>query len=297
MNEVTGLRPRSVGEILDASFALYRRRFGSLLLATTVLSIPALVFAALIAGPSGEAFQQYMGSASDYFRQTIHDGGRPTRAQQEAMEAVLANSKDVWIFGAISALLQAMSRGAATAVGAVAAWCALGRTPFPSAWRLVRSSLPLLGASTAVHLVLAIGWLLSGACCVTLPFVIVVAVILAPASAVMWVERRQLAAPPGLRWILAGGSAVSRCIELSLHGRTIARGTWCIAVSVTFVSAVVGVATAAAYVASSSFAVLSVINHFAEVVFLPVPGIAFALWYADLRVRREGLDFERREAA
>ena len=42
------LRPRTVGELLDGSFFLYRRYFGRFLLVATVVSLPALILAQVL---------------------------------------------------------------------------------------------------------------------------------------------------------------------------------------------------------------------------------------------------------
>jgi hypothetical protein len=286
------LRPRTVGEILDASFVLYRRSFGSLLLACTILSIPTLLVAVILARPAGDAFTGYVEAAFEYAKSSARDQGRVSRQTTEAVRRMLESSLDVQIWSSLSALLQSLSRGGACLVGAIAARAAITGEPLPGPWALVRQSLPALAAATALQLLVTLVTLATSLCCVLLPVAVVFGAALTPACAVVLLERPGEGRGVWGRTVAGVGAGVSRSLRLSWHGMTIVRGSTFVMIVLVLVSTVVGAASIAGYALSSSFAVPFALQHYAEVLFLPVIGGGFALWYYDLRVRREGADFE-----
>jgi hypothetical protein len=288
----TDLRPRTVGELLDASFHVYRRCFGPLLLAVTVLSLPTLLVAVLLSKPAGAAFDGYLASGFDYVRQSAQSHGKPSKEMMAALERYLDSSVSVWLYSSISTALQALSRGGACVAGALVAWAAVRREPLPGAWTLVRRSLPHVAAATGVQFLVALVYLLSGACCFLLPVSLTAIAVFAPACAVIAIERPAEGRRGIGAVVQAFAAGVGRSCRMSFHGATIARGTFFTTLLLTFVTAVVGVVALAAGVAVKSYGVPYVLNHWAEVLFLPVIGIGYALWYVDLRVRREGADFE-----
>lgn len=298
------LRPRTVGEILDASFVLYRRRFGSLLLATTILSLPTLVVAIVLSEPAGLAFHDYMGAATDYFRASA----RSAKPDFEAFDRVMDAMPGVQLYALVSSLMQALSRGGACVAGALVAAAAVRGEPTPGTWALVRASLPYVAAATFVHSALALAGVIAGGCCILLPGVLLLTAALAPACAMLVLERAPSAdrvrawdLPPVIGPVVRGialpfaqtGHVLGRAFRLSLHAMTLVRGTFCTFAVLVLVSIVVSVVVLLGGWGFRSFGVAYVLQHYAEVIFLPVIGLSFALWYFDLRVRREGADLER----
>lgn len=297
MDQITDLRPRTVGEILDASFVLYRKRFGALLLASTVLSIPTLVAAVLLSEGAGEALGGYLSAGVRYVEASGSSGGRVSPAVTKALSTMMDQARDVQVYTLISAGFQALSRAGACLAGALIAFAAVQRRPTPTGWAMVRGSLPKLVAATGIQVAAA---LVGAMCAICFPIPIFVGTLVAPVCALMIAETGPQQAAVArwgfapLRWAVlpfaCAIDAIGRTFTLSMHGMTLLRGTFLMSVVLFFVSAIVSVLSLAAGFVASSMGVWYVANHYAEVLFLPVIGIAFALWYVDLRVRREGLD-------
>jgi preprotein translocase subunit SecG len=290
------LRPRTVGEILDASFQLYRKRFGTLLLACTILSVPSLAAAVLLSHGAGDAFGDYLGAAMRYF-EAAGSSHRNSPAMRDALNKMLAQATEVQIYGLASTALQALSRGGACIAGAIVTFAAVRREPTPGAWATVKLSVGRLVPATGVHLFLAV---VTGMCALCLPVPILAAAVLAPACAALVAETGPM--ETSVRsWSFGPARAVvapfaafvdvfGRSFSLSMHGMTIVRGTTAVSLVLLFVTTLVSAVSLAGGLVAKSFGVWFVLQHYAEVMFLPVIGIAFSLWYLDLRVRREGLD-------
>ena len=75
------LRPRTVGELLDGSFFLYRRYFGRFLIVATAVSLPTLIVAGVTAEQSTEilrkafeaSFENARNPEPDFFKRTSSD--------------------------------------------------------------------------------------------------------------------------------------------------------------------------------------------------------------------------------
>ena len=102
------LRPRSVGELLDGSFFLYRRFFGRFLIVATAVSLPALI----VAGLTAEQSTQILREATDAWLENLrHPETDPLKAfaNQPAMDP------EFQLMSFVANVLQSLSRGAATA--------------------------------------------------------------------------------------------------------------------------------------------------------------------------------------
>lgn len=295
------LRARTVGEILDASFALYRRRFGTLLLVSTVMSLPTLVAAVVFAAPNARATGDYVSVVAEVFQDALHERVKTGDEAREFMERMNGAAVSVQLYALLGALFQALSRGAVCVAAAILTWDVLHGRPAPSAREILRRAIPRAAAGVGAQLVIAVILLMCSLC---LPIPILVAAFLAPAAAVAAIERgplelsvRALRLPGPLvvvRWFLLAVAetfdAVTRSFSLGWHGLSVARSTFLVFVILTIVSFVTSFVSVTAAALTRSFGVLWVLQHYVEVVLLPVVGIAFALWYADLCVRREALD-------
>lgn len=304
------LRPRTVGEILDASFQLYRRHFARALLAATIVSLPTLILSALYAGEAGKVMHDYMDWAMSY-------GQKQAAGHfdfQEYWGELMGQVGRLQVIALLGAVLQSASRGGATAVMALITWYAATGAPMPGAWTLVRRSLPRIPSIVFMNFVT---WQVAGmfACC--LPITIFVLALTMPAPAVMMLERGKLEARARAAAARRGAvprllllctlvqaaicfDGLVRSLTLSFHGRTLARGSlvvfylWCFLSF--FVSAITvaclyagGMAEATGF-ADVSLAPAFWAQHYAEVAVLPVLGASVTLWYLDLRTRREGID-------
>lgn len=299
------LRPRTVGELLDGSFFLYRRYFGRFLLVATIVSLPALVMAGLTAEMSGDALRDYFQSTYD----SLRVDQKPTL---EDTFARMNTSARFQVFALLGALLQSLSRGASVAMMAVATAAAISGETMPRAREILRR-----GWARAPGAILAyVSQATMGAamlpffCC--LPIVIVITVLLTPVPALVMFERGAIEmeirrrAPRGAVGLLVKAlllppaqviDATLRSFVLGWHAATIARGTAYVFFVLTFVGVFVsGVAGAVAGLFESE-ALFFWLNHYCEVLFLPVVGISITLWYVDLRVRREAADLVEGEIA
>ncbi len=295
MEPVPSLRPRTVGELLDGSFVLYRRHFGKLLLVATLVSLPALVVAGVTAEESTAVL-------SNVLYDTLESARRNQGNLLQHLRDSLQSAEGLERLSVISALIQAVSRGGAAAamavvVGAVAA----GQAP-PGWWQILRRSLPRMHAAILAQAILG---LLTGVFCCCLPLGILANVISMPFAAIAVLERGRVetrvtnaltgrGTPGWLASLLAAPAvlvdATARCFALSWHPMTIGRGTIYVGFLMLFVSVFVSAVSVALALLIDSVAAVYWVQHYAEVLFLPISGIGAALWYIDLRVRREALD-------
>jgi hypothetical protein len=294
-----------VGELLDGSFFLYRKHFGRFLLVATAVSLPTLVLAGLMAEESADALRDYLQSTYDSvtvrkdpsLEDTFSQWGANMRFQVAAM---------------IGTLLQSLSRGAAVATMAVATAAALNGHSMPGAREILRRSWRRAPAAILAYVSQAMMGvaLLPLLCC--LPIMVIITVLLTPVPALVMFERGPIERE--LRGHLPGGvvglmlkacflplaqviDATLRSFVLGWHAATIARGTSFVFFLLLFVSFFVsGVAGAVAGLFDSG-ALFFWLNHYCEVVFLPIVGISITLWYVDLRVRREAVDLIEGEIA
>ncbi len=296
------LRPRTVGELLDGSFFLYRRYFGRFLLVATLVSLPTLVVAGLTAEKSTEILRQAFDA---WFQNVRHPEPDPIKAMMNQP----AFDPEFQMMSLIAAALQSLSRGAATATMAVATAFAVRREAMPGAIAIVKRALPRIPAAVLAYAFHStFGFLI--VCCP--PIGIILMVLLTPIPALIMFEQgaveRELRAhlPTGpigtlvkictlpLAQLLDG---TLRSLTLSWHAATVARGTLYVFFVYLFVGFFVQAASGGISALIGSESAWFWINHYAEVVFLPVVGISVTLWYIDLRIRREGADLLQDEIA
>jgi hypothetical protein len=288
---VTGwdLRPRTVGELLDAAFFVYRRQFARLVLVAFVVSVPALVLATLYAGEAAVATREL-------WHRITETASRPDGMFGD--ERLMRAMDSFQPFALLSGVLQSGSRAAGVATIALAGAAALRRSAPPSALELFREALPRLPAAVLAQIVLD---QLFGCLVLCPPIGIVFATLLCTTPVVIVLERGPLeravraGVPAAARWALlpfvtAMDGAV-RSAQLAANGRTIARGTIFVFFLFTFVGVGDLAAAAAGMLLGRTEGAWFWANHYAETLLLPVIGLGLSFWYADLRVRREGLDF------
>jgi hypothetical protein len=290
----TDMRPRTVGEILDAACFVYRRHFARLVLVSLAVSLPAIVVAIV--------FSEGAAAAVSAWWDALMEGARKNRDGD--LFAALRTSMDaadkVQGFALLAGVLQSFERAAGVVTMSVAAAAALGRETMPSVGRIFREAAPRLPAVVLAQVVLdyVLGTCLG--CCFPVGIVLfVMASCVAPAIArgrgSMEISLRA-AVPAVLSWPLlpfvAAMDGVVRSVRLTAHGPTLARGTAFVCILLTFV----GIANAAAIGLGVIFAAKSGgwfwAQHCSEAVVLPVWGLAVTFWYADLVARREGADLE-----
>ncbi len=292
------LRPRTVGELLDGSFFFYRRYFGRFLLLATIVSLPTLVLAGVTAENAADVLRDALQSSLDSIR-------HPKADPLEVLGEQLALNLRAQTYGLIGTLLQAVSRGGAIAVMAVVTCAAVQRRPIPGVRDALRRAAPRIPAAILAYASQAtLGILL--ACC--MPLGIVALVLVTPVPAIIMFEvggteraiRRMLPQGPlGLllkALLLPPAQVVDgtlRSILLSWHAATIARGTAYVFFVGLFVMFFVGAVTSAVAAALDSSAAWFWLNHYCEVLLLPIVGISVTLWYIDLRVRREAADLAK----
>lgn len=289
------LRPRTVGELLDGSFFLYRRYFGRFLLLATIVSLPTLILAGVTAETSADIIREAFQSSFDSIR-------HPKTDPMEALNEQLAMNLRTQAYSLLSTLLQALSRGGVIAVMAITTWAAVHRQPMPGIRETLRRAAPRIPAAVLAYASQAfLGFLL--VCC--MPIGVIALVVVTPAPALVMFERggteRALrgALPRGAVGMLLKAvllppaqviDATLRSILLGWHAATIGRGTCYVFFVYLFVTFFVVAVTSAGAAVLDSMATLFWLNHYCEVLFLPVVGISVTLWYVDLRVRREAAD-------
>lgn len=287
------LKPRTVGELLDAAFYVYRRQFFRLAALAVVVSVPALVIVTLNADAAAEAAGQFW----DWFQTAMR---QPEKQKdfaaffREEMR-VLAKIQPLAI---LSQALSALSRASAFVCMAIAGSAALRREKAPPFLELLRQGAPRFAPAVLAQFVLDYFVGIGYACCIVPG--IILAVVAAPTVVAITLERGRFETsvrarmPAAIRWaVLPFVIAVDgfvRALTLSMHGPTIARGTAFICFLMIFVSVVDTVAAGAATLFVSTGSGWFWAQHYGETVFLPAWGLGLAFWYADLRVRREGLD-------
>jgi hypothetical protein len=294
--DATDLRPRTIGELLDASFTVYRRAFVRLVLVATVVSVPSMLVATIWAGAAADAMRSYVAILEDMVR-------HPSQDATKAVEAMFSAVGKILPISLLGNLLQAVSRGASAVAMALAASAAIRREPMPSARDMLRTALPRMPAAVLAQLFLDFAWSSLMCCCLVPGIVAFVLLVAAPAAIALEVgpsERAlEAAAARGgalrtfawlLRPVVAAVDGLIRSATLCFTGAAIARGTVFTFFLFLFVSVFLGVVVFATSAATGSDASWFWAQHYAEVLFLPVLGLGRALWYFDLVARREGAD-------
>jgi len=287
------LKPRTVGEILDASFSVYRRQFTRLALVAIVVSAPAIVIAAVYSGGAAAAVRE--------FSETIVGASKaPGNDPWKLLEKMVSAYGKLVPAAVLATFLQALSRAGVAAAMAPVALAAVRRAPPPTITEIARAALPRIAPVLLVQLVFDVCWSSFACCCP--PIMLFVGVALAPVSAILVLERGAVEsglrakAPAVVASCLAPFAAcldaTARAARLSWSAMTFVRAVACFLVLLSFV----WIAAAAATTPLSIFAPESGswywVQHLAEVLILPVLGLGRALWYFDLVARREGADLE-----
>ena len=295
-------RPRTVGELLDGSFFFYRKHFGRFLLLATIVSLPTLI----VAGVTAEAAADVL---RDAFQTSLDSIVHPKQDPIEALQEQLALNMRTQTYGLIATLLQALSRGGVIAVMAITTFAALEGRSVPGVRETLRRALPRMPAAVLAYTCQAfLGPFLL--CCP--PGGVVLLVLITPAPVLVMfevgaVERGVRAMlPAGALGVLIKGVALApaqvidatfRSLILGWHAVTIVRGTSFVFFIGLFVSLFVGAVTGAVTAVLDSGAAWFWLNHYCEVLFLPIVGISVTLWYFDLRIRREAADLIEGEIA
>lgn len=305
MLRTSDLRPRTILEILDAAFALYRSRFPTLFLTCLVFAIPVIATTLAIAGEQGKA----QAGAMDLMWATLErSGSRDPEAQRQAMENAQKMQDiatgEMLVFAAVESAMQAISRAGALVAMAFAVWRAATGRPPAGAGTLVREAAGRLLPVAMISVFVAVGTALSSAlgalACIWLLLLLVFGALLAPCGAIAALERgpgeTALRERGGLAKLLLPfailGHIRRRIFQLGMGGQTFARGAILVFLASSILSLVDGVAGGVAGLVSGSWAALLVAQQLADVFVIPFLGSACAIWYLDLRVRREGLDLQ-----
>jgi hypothetical protein len=285
------LKPRTVGEILDGAFNVYRAQFARLALVGILVSVPAVVVAAIFADDAAAAMRAYTSIVEDSAARPSSDPMAPMRMMLGAMEKIIPLS-------VLAFALQALSRAAAAVAMALVADAAIRRERSAPATSLLRASLPFLVPALVIEVVFDMSVSQLSCCCP--PIGLWFAAVLAPAQAILVLERGHVAerlaasAPAFVRvalWPFAAcADALARAAVLSWHAATLGRAI----AFLTFLLSFVVIFESAATVPFSLHAAESGewywVQHCAEALLLPLMGLARALWYFELRARREGAD-------
>jgi hypothetical protein len=209
----------------------------------------------------------------------------------------------------MATLLQSLSRGAATATMAVATAFAVSRETMPSASAIIRRAGPRIPAAVLAYAFQSMFTVLM-VCCT--PIGVVIMVLLTPIPAVIMFE--QGAVEREARTLLPAGllgtvlkafllpiaqliDGTLRSLTLSWHAATVARGSIYVFFVFLFVSFFSQAVSGSVAIVVEDGSIWFWMNHYAEVIFLPIVGISVTLWYIDLRIRREGADLIEGEIA
>ena len=114
------LKPRTVGEILDAAFTVYRGQFARLALVALIAALPALVVATVFAGDAAAAARSWYGMISDSARTNRGDF---ERAMQDSFEAAFKLQP----FVILSSVLQSVERATCVVTMSFVATAAIRR--------------------------------------------------------------------------------------------------------------------------------------------------------------------------
>ena len=285
------LKPRTVGELLDGAFNIYRRQFARLALLSLIVSLPALVVATLLAGDAAAAARSWYNA--------IAESARTNRGDFEtAMRDSMNAASTLQPFAILSSVLQSIARAGGVVTMSLVAAAAIRRERAASVGAVLRAALPRLPSALGVQVVADYFLSTCLVCCA--PLGIVLMVFLCSAGAAIALERGPLesaaraAFPAALRWaaipFAAALDGVVRSVQLHLNGFTLARGTMFVFFLLSFVGIVnLGVAALATVFVSTAGGWFWA-QHYSEALIGPVWGLGIALWFHDLRVRREGAD-------
>ena len=285
------LKPRTVGEILDAAFNVYRGQFARLALVALVAALPALVVATLFAGDAAAAARSWYGMITESARTNRGDFNR---SLQDSLEAAYKLQP----FAILSSVLQSIERATCVTAMSFVAAAAIRRESAGSAGAILRAALPRVFPAICVQIVADyfLGSCLG--CCP--PVGIAFAVFLCCTACAIALERGPLetaaraSMPAPIRWaavpFAAALDGIVRSVRLHLHAPTLARGSLFLFFLLSFVGIVNLSAIALATIFVSTAGGWFWAQHYSEALVGPVWGLGVACWFHDLRVRREGAD-------
>ncbi len=285
------LKPRTVGELLDAAFFVYRRHFTRLVLIAMTVSLPALVVAAFYAGDAAAAVRSWWDQIAASARH--NQGGDVFRAFDDSMRA----AQKIQPIALLQGVLQSFERAAGVVTMAVVAESVLRREAPPSYAATLRLAAARVPAAVLLQVVLDV---VLGGCMVCPPVGILLTALVACAPAAIANERGALemsarrGVPVALRWAVLpfaiATDGVGRSLKLSADGVTLARGATLLFFLLLFVGVVDGVAMGLGAAFGGRAGAWFWAQHCSEALALPVWGLGVSFWFADLRARREGAD-------
>jgi hypothetical protein len=287
----TDLRPRTVGELLDAAFFVYRSQFARLLLVAVVVSLPGVLSATLLAEDASAA-------SAAFLDKTLENMSRRDGDFVASFQRSLEANALIQPYLLLSSVMQAFARSAGIVTMSFVAAAALRRARAPGLGALLRASAPRIPAAFLTQILIdnVTGICLPccppvGICLLALFGCTVVAIAEGPGPMEGALRR---ALPAWIAWIpqpfVAALDGVVRSVHLSANAHALMRGMGFFSLLLLFLSVVFGSATAVATLASGSKGAWYWAQSYAEALFLPVWGLGVSLWYADLRARREGAD-------
>ena len=285
------LKPRTVGELLDAAFYVYRRQFPRLVLVAVIVSFPALVITAIYAHDAAAA-------ASDYWTRIMDNARQNTGDVEKAFTNSFNAISKLQPFLLLSQFLQSLERAGGVVAMSIVGAAALRRERAPSVAKILKQAAPRLPAAVLVQMVIDYFLSICMTCC--FPVGIVVGVLFACTGAAIALERGPMetslraSAPAAIRWaalpFVTAIDGIVRSVKLSASGPVLGRGTLYLFFLLTFVGIADLAAMAIGGILGGNSGAWFWAQHCAEALFLPVWGLGITFWYADLRVRREGLD-------
>ena len=286
------LRPRTVGELLDAAFFVYRRHFARLALVGILVSVPAVVLAACYSREAAAAVRD--------FTEKMTEAGKPGRDPFDALERMKNAYGSIVPTSLLALALQAASRAAAALAMTPVALAALRRETPPAVREIARGTWTRLPAAFVLQLAFDLVWTAFSCCCP--PIGLVLGVALAPTAAILALERGPMetslrASVPALvaapiAQFAACLDALARGMRLSFRAAVFGRGVVFFGVLLSFVWIFAAAVTTPVTVLARESGHWFWVQHCAEMLFLPVLGLARAFWYFDLLARREGADLE-----
>jgi hypothetical protein len=288
------LAPRTVGELLDASFFVYRRQFSRLVLTSMIVSLPALVVAIAYAGDAAAALRSFV---DEFMSSVRHNAGGDFLQSIEAANRAAAKIQPIAL---LMGVLQSFERAGGVVTMSVVAAAALRRETAPTLARILREAAPRLPAAVLLQVVLDYVLGTCMGCCFPVGIVLTVMFSVAAVSIALergpletWVRR---GAPAALAWAFvpfaSAVDGVVRSARLTTHAPTIARGTAFLFFLLTFVGIADGVAMGLGAAFDGGAGGWFWAQHCSEALVLPAWGLGVAFWHADLRARREGADLE-----
>lgn len=287
------IAPRTLGEILDASFQVYRKGFVRLLVASLTVNLPVIVVAALFAGDAANAMTGYMTALETGMRPNPQEPFRPLMDLMHAMSGLTP-------LILLTTVLNAVSRAGVACAMVPAALAAVRREPIPSLSAIFKMAAPRFPAVLVTQFIFDASWGFLACCC--LPLGLWVSVVFAPAAAIVVLERGPLEAsmrralPRGLARLLApfaaATDAIVRGLRLSWSFSVSARGSVVVFFLLTFVAVFDGAITTPLSLLDKHSGSWFWAQQAAEALFLPVFGLGRVMWYFDLLARREGADLE-----